>query len=349
MPLPPPLLGQVQDGHSCGSRQHDPTKTYVTGLSPNAQLALKGELRKYMNAQYGVVYDAVLGRSGFGENRLNTTHEIPILLSSEVCVELLSCKWVDLAWFVTESRDLHVMSKKAAGITVDRDVWVDWPVEKVEMCWTNAKSLFDRLWIFAPELKILWPQLWVDMQSLKLVQSDYYPLLHYGWVQYELLNEIAKDFFATITRPDLTEAQCREALDNFKIDEDSPRFRKSYGAKEKRHLFSVVNKKAPRDTTGDAADPNPTSKKKARAKAKAAAAAASTTTTTTTTATTGGRGGGNGGRKKLLCYAFLSTAGCAKPVCHHAHESAASLDAAALQKTKDAMALRGLTPDPAHF
>jgi hypothetical protein len=343
-PLPP---GQVQDGHSCGSRQHDPTKSYVTGLSLNAQLALKGELRRYMNAQYGVVYDAVMGRSGFGENKLNATHEIPILLSSEVCVELLSCKWVDLAWFETKSRDLHIMSKKSAGITIDREVWVDWPVEKVEMCWSNAKTLFDRLWIFAEELKLLWPQLWVQMQYLKIDQSDYYPLLKYGWVQYELLNEIARDFFATLTRPDLTEAQCREALDNFKIDEDSPRFRKSYGAKEKRHLFNVVNKKAPRDTAVDVTtDPNPTPKKKARAKAKAAAAAAAATGASTGS----GNGGSNGGgQRKTLCYAFLSTAGCSRSACRHAHESAASLDAAASQKLKEALALRSWTPDPAKF
>jgi hypothetical protein len=152
---------------------------------------------------------------------------------------------------------------------------------------------------------------------------------------------------ATLTRPDLTEAQCREALDNFKIDEDSPRFRKSYGAKEKRHLFNVVNKKAPRDTAVDVTtDPNPTPKKKARAKAKAAAAAAAATGASTGS----GNGGGNGGgQRKTLCYAFLSTAGCSRSACRHAHKTAASLDAAASQKLKEALALRSWTPDPAKF
>lgn len=346
---PPHLLPQVQDGHSA-IRQHDPSKQRVSGLSPNVSLVFSGELHKFVNAVYSSVYDAVVGRGEFGGTC--PSEQIFILLSSDVCIQLMSAHWVDLYWFGTQSKDIHVMSKKGAGIIVNREDWSSWSVDEVEAAWFNARILFDRLFGAKPLLKEVWIGVYSEMQRLKLSQPMYFFLLRYGWVQYEIMNELASRFFAVITKPDVTMEEMEKAVRDFAVHEDSIIFNKMYSAIEKRHLFHTANSgKHARDTGTDTVVPTLSKKQRKAAKAQADAAAAAKTTKVVNG---GGQGGGvGGGRHKsaMLCFPYLSTAGCphSDANCRFRHEPAAGKSAPELVKIKAEMALRSLVADPAKF
>jgi hypothetical protein len=339
-------------------RQHDPLKQRVSGLSPNVSLVFHGELHRYVNGVYGCVYDAVMGRGCYGGVR--QSEELNVLLSSAVCVQLMSAQWVDLYWFASHSRDIHVMTRVGDGIVVKREDWVNWSVDQVEAAWTNAYTLFDRLFGLTSVGRGKFILMYTALQRLKLSQARFYPCLVLGWVQYEILNELASKFFSVITNANVTIAEVQQALDDFCIDENDVYFNKCYNAKEKVHQHQqLLGLKGRGRDGGVSEDPNPTlSKKQRKAKAKAAAATANTTTATTTTtgANGGGRGGGGGGGNKgsrpkspSLCFSYLSTQGCALANCRFTHESAAGLEAAKVVEIKDRMAERTLVPDPTKF
>jgi hypothetical protein len=314
-------------------RQHDPSKQRVNGLSPNVSLVFQGELHKYTNAVYSCVFDAIMGRGDYGD--VSHTEELRILVSSDVCIQLMSAHWVDLFWFGTQPKDKHVMSKKSAGIIVNREDWESWTVDEVEAAWFNARTLYDRLFSFTPVMMTTWDKMWSDLQRLKLTQSEYYSLLKYGWVQYEILYEAGANFFGTITRPTVTKSEVEEAVRQLCIDPDNAQFNKSYTAKERFWASRYpVGGKHPRDV-GVVGEPTLTKKQR-----KAAAAAAKAT-----------NGGGHGGgvRPKGLCFSYLSTAGCTMAGCHFRHESASGLPVADVAKIKAGLVSRNLVADPTKF
>jgi hypothetical protein len=356
---PPAHLPQVLEV-AASSRQHDPSKQRVNTLSPNLRVVFNGELSRYTNSVYSCVYDAIVGRGAYGGR--NTWEELPILVSSAVCIQLMSAQWVDLYWFATQPREMHVMSRVTDGIVVMREDWVSWSVDKVEGCWANACMLFDIMFGMTQLLREAWGKVWIDLQSLKLSQARFYTYLVVGWIQYEILDEMGSHLFAWFSRPNVTEEELLRAVEDFRIDADSVKFNKSYTAKEKLHLQTLLQqagKNRGREPTTD--DPNPTlSKKQRKAKAKAAAAAAAAPPSTSTGAPNGtSRGGksndggvGKGHRKSpQLCFNYLSTGGChfSDAECRFTHTSAAGMPAPRVKMMKDGLELRQLTPDPAKF
>jgi hypothetical protein len=342
--MSPPLL-PPSDAHTT-ARQHDPSKQRVTSLSPNVSVVFQGELNRYVNSVYSCVYDAVAGRGCFGGGTSGSTHELRILLSSKVCIELMSGKWVDLCWFVTQPKGKHIMSKESDGIVVDREVWESWSVPQVESCWFNARVIYDRLLGFTVMFSTKWSNVWTELQRLRLEEYEFYPLLVYGWVQYELLHEVASDFFGAITRPDLTVEQMATALEEFKIDENSLRFKKSYGAKEKLQMLTVVNAKVrARETVMLDDDSNSDIKRTRKEKGKEGKDKKKVTIVPPT------GGGGHADSSPLRCFPYLSTAGCDKSDadCPYLHETATSLGSKIKKAIKKGLTKRSLVPDPAKF